>query len=92
MHHQGLHWLPQQAAAEVAITKAAAAQAAMKTGCAKIHLRFFVFFLSLWAMASGHSSGLPPQEAPVMIAEKRKVLFSFQVVQHTDHTKACMYR
>ena len=28
-------------------------------------------------MAYGHSSGLPPQEAPVMIAEKRKLFFSF---------------
>jgi len=35
MCHQGLHWLPQQAVAEVAMSKAAAAQAAIKTGCAK---------------------------------------------------------
>ena len=28
-------------------------------------------------MAYGHSSGLPPKEAPVMIAEKRKLFFSF---------------
>jgi len=28
-------------------------------------------------MAYGHSSGLPPWEAPVMIAEKRNVFFSF---------------
>ncbi len=26
-------------------------------------------------MAYGHSSGLPPLEAPVMIAEKRKLFF-----------------
>ncbi len=25
--------------------------------------------LCLWAMAYGHSSGLPPQEAPIMMAE-----------------------
>ena len=52
MHHQGLHWLPQQAAAEVAMTQAAAAQAAIKTDCAKIHLRFLVFSLlgnDLWS-------------------------------------------
>ena len=36
-----------------------------KTG--QIHLRFS---LPLWAMAYGHSSGLPPLEAPVMIPEK----------------------
>ncbi len=29
-------------------------------------------FLSFWAMAYGHSSGLPPWEAPVMITEKRE--------------------
>ncbi len=28
-------------------------------------------------MAYGHSSGLPPWEAPVMIAEKRNLFFSF---------------
>jgi len=60
MHHQGLQWLPQQAAAEVAMTKAAAARAAIKTGCATIHLTFFVFFRSLWPMVYGHSSGLQP--------------------------------
>ena len=31
---------------------------------------------SLWAMAYGHSSGLPSQEPPVMIAEKRNLFFS----------------
>ncbi len=31
----------------------------------------------LWAMAYGHSSGLPPWEAPIIIAEKRKLFFSF---------------
>ena len=30
-------------------------------------------------MAYGHSSGLPPLEASVMIAEKRKLFFSFSV-------------
>ena len=30
-----------------------------------------------WAMAYGHSSGLLPWEAPVMIAEKRKLFLSF---------------
>ena len=36
--------------------------------------------LCLWAMAYGHSSGLPHLKAPVMIAEKHKLfyLFSFQ--------------
>ncbi len=29
------------------------------------------------AMAYGHSSGLPPWEAPVMIAEKHKLFFFF---------------
>ncbi len=28
-------------------------------------------------MAYGHSSGLPPWEAPVMIAEKRNLFFSY---------------
>jgi len=28
-------------------------------------------------MAYGHSFGLPPWEAPIMIAEKRKLFFSF---------------
>ena len=32
---------------------------------------------SLGQVAYGHSSGLPPNEAPVMIAEKRKLFFSF---------------
>ena len=31
----------------------------------------------LWAMAYGHSSGLPPWEAVSMIAEKRKHLLCF---------------
>ena len=35
------------------------------------------FSLSLWAMTYGHSSGLLPLEAPVMIAEKRKLFFHF---------------
>ena len=36
---------------------------------------------SFWAMAHGHSFGLPPLEGPVMIAEKRKLSFSFQKQQ-----------
>ena len=48
-----------------------------KTG--QIHLRFS-FFLCLNAMAYGHSSGLPPWKAPVMIAETRKLFFFFTVV------------
>jgi len=28
-------------------------------------------------MACGHSFGLPPWEAPIMLAEKRKLFFSF---------------
>ena len=35
-------------------------------------------------MAYGHSSGLPPEEAPVMIAEKRKLFFSFSIKQHQE--------
>ncbi len=30
-------------------------------------------------MAYGHSSGLPPWEAPVMIAVKHKLFFSFKM-------------
>ncbi len=35
------------------------------------------FSLRLWAVAFGHSSGLLPLEAPVMIAENRKNSCSF---------------
>ena len=43
-------------------------------------------FLSLWAMAYGHSSVLPPYEAPTMIAEKRFSSFVFHLfdVLHLD--------
>ena len=43
-------------------------------------------FLSLWAMAYGHSSVLPPYEAPTMIAEKRFSSFVFHLVDvlHLD--------
>lgn len=40
-------------------------------------LRFRFFFLSLWAMAYICSSGLTPQEAVDIIAEKRKLCFCF---------------
>ena len=36
-------------------------------------------------MAYGHSSGLLPQEAPVMMAEKRKLVFSFLSGQIWSH-------
>jgi len=35
------------------------------------------FFFPLWAMAFGHSSGLPPYEAADMITEKRKLCYCF---------------
>ena len=35
------------------------------------------FRLPLWAMTYGQSSGLPPWEAPVMIAEKRQLFLFF---------------
>ncbi len=36
-------------------------------------------------MTYGHSSGLLPQEAPVMIAEKRKLFFSFYRCHRCQH-------
>ena len=39
-----------------------------------INLRFS---LSLWTVAYGHTSGLPPEEAPVMIAEKCELFFGY---------------
>ncbi len=35
------------------------------------------FFLSLWAMAYGHTSGLQLYQAPIMVAEKRKLCLFF---------------
>ncbi len=37
----------------------------------------FLPMLCYHAYIIHHCSGLPPQEAPIMIAEKRKVFFSF---------------
>lgn len=39
-----------------------------------IHLRFS---LSLWTVAYGHTSGLPPEEAPATIAETRELVFVY---------------
>ncbi len=36
-------------------------------------------------MAYGHSSGMPPYKAPVMIAERRTFLFSFYGETHPCH-------
>ena len=45
-------------------------------------------------MAYGHSSGLLPQEAPVMIAEKRQLLFPFQKQQERTkrHPQVARYK
>ncbi len=47
----------------------------------------------LRAMAYGHSSGLPPSEAPVMIAEKRKLSFLIAMgdVGHKEGGKTTCY-
>ena len=41
-------------------------------------------------MADGHSSGLPLWEAPVMIAEKRNLFFSFQEFNMPLHAATAM--
>ena len=46
-------------------------------------------YLSLRAMAYGHSSGLPPWEAPVMIGEERNLFFS--MLQLYAYVDICMY-
>ena len=38
------------------------------------------------AVAYGHSSGLPPQEAPLVIAEKRKLFFTFLFISFLSVT------
>ncbi len=43
----------------------------------------------LWPMTNGHSSGLPPEEAPVMIADKRKLFFFFSLLFFNAHCE-CM--
>ena len=35
-------------------------------------------------MAYGHSSALPPKEAPIMIADKSKVFFIFSAIADGD--------
>ena len=40
--------------------------------------------LCLWAMAYGHSSGLPPQEAPIMMAESIFLLIIYFVFHLFD--------
>jgi len=71
----GLHW-PWWVQAQAAFLKGDLAQVSFL--CLPVTLSALFFpLLCLWAMAYGHSSGLPPWEAPVIIAEKRKLFFSF---------------
>ena len=48
--------------------------------------------LSRWAMAYGHSSGLPPVEAPNMIAEKHKLAREPAVKNVSSAKFACSAR